>query len=736
MPPPASLEISKGYRAARRPRLALRSPFGPRTDGKLLRPGKNVWRVEQAPRAAVLIDAAAFFRAVREALCQAQRTVFIVGWDIDSRCRLVGEDCDPHDGLPVAFADFLSAIVRQRPELTVHLLLWDYSVLYALERELFPTLALHWNTPRQVRLCLDDEVPIGSSHHQKIIVVDDAVAFSGGLDLTVRRWDTPDHTLDNPDRVDPAGKPYRPFHDVQALVDGPAAHALAELVRARWAQASCDFPTEIDPLGDPWPRSVEPDLRHVNVGIARTLPSYIERPEVREVEQLFCDSFAQARRTIYIENQFVTCTKVSEQLARTMRRRPELETLIIAPQHYDSWIEARTMRNGRIRFLHMLQDAGVADRVRLLYPQVRDGERVTDTMIHSKICVIDDRLLRVGSANLNNRSMGADTECDLVFEATNGEQRRRIAHVRNKLFGEHCGATAEEIAESLQHTGSIIRTAEQITRNGHSLQPIDDGEPDPDELSAAIEEVADPARPLTDKLMRSGGGMRLSRPQLSTLLKIALAAIVIVALPLIWEYTPLSRLADPDVVRSTLARISASQWAPLAVVGIFVAGGLVAFPVLVLIAVTAATFGPLYGFIYGLAGSLASALVTYLIGRWLGKDLLRDLLGPRLDRIRRRIVNQGVISVAAIRVVPVAPFTFVNLVAGASQIRLHDYLAGTVLGMAPGLIVMSALGHQVFQILTRPTLANVAMLGAAIIGWIAVSIGVQVLVSRLRKAEP
>lgn len=727
-----SPEISPPHR--RRPPRRLRDALPRLGPSAFLRPGHNIWRLERAARAAVLIDAAAFFRAVRGALRKAQRTVFILGWDIDSRTRLVGEDCDPHDGLPVAFAEYLSALVRQRPELTVHLLLWDYSVVYALERELFPTLSLHWSTPRQVRLSLDDELPIGSSHHQKVIVIDDAVAFSGGLDLTIRRWDTPDHTLDNPDRVDPSGKPYRPFHDVQALVDGPAAHALAELVRERWARASCDFPTEIDPIGDPWPEDVTPDLSNVNVGIARTLPAYDGQAEVREVETLFFNSISAARRTIYIENQFLTCTKVAEHLARTLQRRAELEVLIVAPKHYDSWIETHTVRNGRIRFLRLLQQAGVADRVRLVYPEVRDGERVTDTMIHSKICIIDDWLLRVGSANLNNRSMGADTECDLAFEATNGEQRRRIAALRNLLLGEHCGASADEIARSMARTGSMIRTAEEVSRNGHSLQPIDDGPPDPQELTSAIEEVADPVRPLASEFVLDGRGTRLSRMQLSTLLKIALAAVVVIALPLAWQYTALSTLADPDVVRNTFARVAASAWAPLAVIAIFIAGGLVAFPVLVLIAVTAATFGPVYGLAYAAAGSLSSALVTFLIGAWLGKDLLRDYLGPRLDRIRRRIVNQGVISVAAIRLVPVAPFTFVNLVAGASQIRLQDYLAGTVLGMLPGWIVMSALGHQLFQIVTQPTVWNVALLGAAIIGWIAVSVGVQILLSKVRRA--
>src|SRR3954467_11358589 len=95
-----------------------------------------------------------------------------------------------------------------------------HSVLYSLERELFPIVALGWLTPRRIRFCLDEDLPAGASHHQKIVVVDDAVAFCGGLDVTTRRWDTAEHRLDDARRVDPAGLPYRPFHDVQAVIDG------------------------------------------------------------------------------------------------------------------------------------------------------------------------------------------------------------------------------------------------------------------------------------------------------------------------------------------------------------------------------------------------------------------------------------------------------------------------------------------------------------------------------------
>jgi phospholipase D1/2 len=700
------------------------------TSGTILQQGRNVWRRLHADRAAVLIDGAAFFRAVREALRKAQRCVFIVGWDLHSHVRLVGESDGADDGYPAELAPFLAALVRERRDLIVHLLLWDYSVLYAHERELFPRIALGWGTPERVRFALDDAVPFGSSQHQKLIVIDDAVAFSGGLDLTIRRWDTPAHDLDNPHRVDTAGNPYRPFHDVQAAVSGAAARALGGIGRARWMCATGGRVRSVPADVDPWPESVRPDFTDVGIGIARTQPSYDGQPEVREVEQLFLDSIDTAERSIYIENQFLTCTRIAQRLAQRLRARPDLEVLIVAPQTHHSWLEAHTMRNGRIRFMRTLREAGGGDRVRLVYPAVAHDGRTTDTMIHSKVMVIDDHFLRIGSANLNNRSMGTDTECDIAIEAADADQRRTIAGIRDRLLGEHCGVAAADVEAALGTSGSLLAAAEQLARNGHSLREVADGEDVQGEVIGFIEGVADPERPVAPEAFLESMLGSPRRPR-GALIKVVAAALVILALTLSWHATPLSRLAQPEIVHDSLAALAQHPWAPLLVLGTFIAGGLLAFPVTILIAATAAVFGPLPGLAYASAGVFASAIVTYAVGARLGKEALRNVLGPRLNRIRRKIARRGVIAIAAIRLVPVAPFTVVNLVAGASAIRPFDYVAGTVLGMLPGLIVLSVLGHQIFRILIHPTPADVALLVAAVIGWIAVSIGLQVLVSKL-----
>src|SRR5690606_27984107 len=150
---------------------------------------------------------------------------------------------DEHDdGLPEQLAPFLTELVGRRPELKIHILLWDYSMLFAFSREPLPQVKLAWKTPEQISVCLDDVLPVGASHHTKIVVIDEAVAFCGGLDLTIRRWDTPAHAMENAARTDPAGEPYRPFHDVQMMVDGEAAKALGELARGRWRDAACETP--------------------------------------------------------------------------------------------------------------------------------------------------------------------------------------------------------------------------------------------------------------------------------------------------------------------------------------------------------------------------------------------------------------------------------------------------------------------------------------------------------------
>ena len=331
--------------------------------------------------------------------------------------------------------------------------------------------------------------------------------------------------------------------------------------------------------GDPWPDAVSPDFINVDVGIARTQPAMDGANEAREVERLFLDSIDTAEHSLYIENQFFTSSVAAQRIARRMLAKPALETLLIGPQNHESWVEARTMRNGRIRFLHTLAQAGVADRVRLVYPQVEAGGRSTDTMMHSKVMIIDDRFLRVGSANLNNRSMGTDTECDLAIEARNAGQRTKILEVRDRLVADHCGVTAADVAKHFASGRRLVEVPQYLSGRGHSLRPVDDGVPDPEDMARYVESVADPERPVGIEaftaLEFSGQAPRLTLGRIG---KLAVALGAIVALTMMWHLTPLSSLVDPSEMQGIMADIADSTWAPLLVLGAYLGGGLIAFP--------------------------------------------------------------------------------------------------------------------------------------------------------------
>jgi len=703
----------------------------------ILKENETCWRRAACGRARVLIDGADYFLALRKALLNARREVFIVGWDIDSRTPLVGpggED-DKDDDLPVTLGAFLTELVKQRPHLKVHLLLWDYSMLYALEREPLPAVKLDWTTPQQISVCLDDVLPIGACHHQKIVVVDDALAFAGGLDLTIRRWDTSEHALKHPGRSDPRGESYRPFHDIQMMVDGEAAQALGELVRQRWQRAACEKLGEPDPEGDPWPDGFAPDFTDTPIGIARTFPAYDGAPEVREVEKLFFAAIAAAERAIYIENQFLTTESLCEALIERLKERPELEVLIVAPNVHQSWLEERAMNAGRRRFMECLKDAGVDDRVKLVFPALPSDDTGEGVMVHAKVMIVDDRLLRIGSANLNNRSMGMDSECDLAIEASNDEERAEIARLRSRLLAEHLGREREEIEDLLAENGSLFALVERFSGEERALKPVDLSSAPADDLSRTVGQIADPERPIqTPEFVGDMFGGAKSRPPVSRLVKLLGAGAVLLALVALWRYTPLSEFTDPETLMQELRALGGDYWMPVIIIGAFLLGSLVVFPVTVLIAMTGMMFAPLPAFVYALAASLLSASLNYGIGRKAGAQPLRNLVGPKVNHVSRALSKRGVISVAALRMLPIAPFTFINLAAGASKVNFFDFLAGTFLGMAPGILVITLLGNQIGRVLSDPEPLQLGLLVLFVLAWLALSLGLQALASRLRSA--
>lgn len=710
----------------------------------LLQPGRNCWQIAQTPRFSLLIDAQAYFSAVRQAMANAHRSIFILSWDIDSRVRLVPQGAN--DGWPEPLGEFLAALVKARPALHVHVLNWDFAMLYALERELPPAYGSAWHRQRRLMVQMDGRHPIGASHHQKIVVIDDRVAFVGGLDLTCSRWDTPEHVCDDALRVNADGKRYAPFHDVQALVDGEAAAALGELTRTRWraatgraAEGRAAIDISAQTADDPWPASVMPDITDLRVGIARTQPAFENEAGIFEIRQLYLDAIAASRRFLFFENQYFTSDLICTALSARMHDEAAPEVVIVSPEMQSGWLEQATMGVLRARVHGRLKEADAKRRYRMYCPHL-PGLGADCLNVHSKVFAVDDDVFCVGSANMSNRSLVLDTECNLVIDARSGEDdeerariRTALAGMRNRLLAEHLDTQPQAVADAIERLGSLHATIAELKRERRWMIEFDPiAIPSADALIPA-NAVFDPERPINpDELIAQLVPKDARKPVPRRLVGLGIFALALAVCALAWRFTPLGKWINLSTLIMLAHHIDGMPFTPLIVIAFYTVAGLI-IPITLLIGVTGAVFGPLHGALYAIAGSTATAVCTYLLGRWIGRDTVRRYLGPRANRLSRRIAKRGILAMAIVRILPIAPFTIVNLIAGASHIGLRDYMLGTVLGMSPGIVLTVIFVHHLAAAIRDPSPQTFAILAAVGMLLIAVAIGLQKLFDRPHK---
>lgn len=713
-----------------------RATFGTSAnEDALFEPGRNCWRVERARRLSVLVDGQAYYGALRRSLIQARRQILIAGWDLHSRLELVRDGVD--DDLPTQLAPLLIALLERNPELEAYVLLWDYASIYALEREPLFLGDNPWESHERLYFVKDDRHPLTASQHQKLVAIDGSIAYCGGFDLSKWRWDTNAHAADDDRRIDTDGDPYPPFHDLQMLVDGAAAIAVQDAVKDRWRWATGE---RIAPLsdadrdGDAWPDGVEVMLRDQPVAVARTLSAFEERPEVREIEQLYLDSIERAEHFLYLENQYLTARSVGDALCASLERERGPEIVIVLPQRTGAWLEQHTMDILRARMLARLRDADRHGRLRVFYPDVT-GLDDGCLMVHAKLTIADDRLLRIGSSNLSNRSMGLDSECDLCIQCGHEDDRSVIRDLRHRLLGIFLSLDPAEVARIEARTreegGGLIETIERLRAQQDSAEEVPrlrladlDGEIDPEwDHQLPDERLVDPDRPIDADLVTDvvvGGDEHL--PHLRWRFIIGAGLILLfVGLAAAWRWTALGDWLDPNAIAAAVRGWGDTLWGPpVAVLG-FVAASVVAVPVTLLILVSAVVFGPLVGGVVALAGSILSAVVSYGMGSYLGRAAVERMSGGSLRRLSQRLARHGVITVVTVRIVPIAPFTVINLFAGASHLRLRDFVLGTAIGMAPAVVAMSVFAEGLLSLISQADLRAVALVlvGALAVGGLA-----------------
>jgi phosphatidylserine/phosphatidylglycerophosphate/cardiolipin synthase-like enzyme len=463
----------------------------------LLQPDATCWSRETAPRAALLIDMEAYFDAAMEAMSRAKHSVHLLNWAFDANTLFHPQ---PGGGGKASdrVGNFLIALAKN-PKLDVRVLCWKSAMPVAATQRFFPVVDRKVFAGTNVKFVLDGKLPTGACHHQKLIVVDDAIAFCGGGDIGPDRWDTPEHLDDNPRREKTRRDKtcFDSRHEVMGLVDGKPAAALGQLFRDRWQRATGELlaPCQLVKALR-WPGKIPPAFADISVGISRTAAAWRSYPPVRENEALHIASIRAAKACIYMENQYFTSPLIAAELAKRLREPGGPEVVLISTQHSPSYFDQMTMDRTRLAFIQTLKTADRHGRLQAYSPVTTLGRTI---IVHAKLTIIDDMLLRIGSANINNRSLGFDTECDMSFEASSpgaAANRSEITRLRNKLLAHWLGCAEGQLEVAIKANAGVGAALETLRLGGFCrLRPIEPETLGPLASFVAAYHLGDPVGP-------------------------------------------------------------------------------------------------------------------------------------------------------------------------------------------------------------------------------------------------
>ncbi len=374
---------------------------------------EELWVPGRAPRAGnaidVLIDGERALAAIADAIEGAKSHVHIAGWHLSPDFRLRREAGSP------TLRDLLAGVARR---IDVRVLLWAGPPVPVFKptRSMMRSVRRELTDGTDVHCALDARERTLHCHHEKIVVVDDEVAFVGGIDLSdlsADRWDQTRHR--------PRGS--TGWHDVATRLRGPIVADVAAHFRDRWQEiARVDLPVPVAaaPVGD------------VKIQLLRTVPENTYRFAPRgefSILDGYLRALRSAREFIYLENQFLWSTEVVQVLADKLRRpsHPSFRIVLLLPTRPSSGADTTRGQLG-----YLIDADNGAGRLLAATVNAHAGSRTGPLYVHAKVGIIDDRWLTIGSANLNEHSLFNDTEVNILTLEPGLARQTRLS-----LWAEH-----------------------------------------------------------------------------------------------------------------------------------------------------------------------------------------------------------------------------------------------------------------------------------------------------------
>ncbi len=411
--------------------------------GDSLPAGVAEFPVREGNHVQTLVDGRDCFAAMLDAIRSARRTVHVAGWHANPDFLLTR--AVPGTSLGEALADAVAAGSR------VRVLLWGGAPLPVMRPSRADARLVREGFARLpgVSVALDDrEYPL-HCHHEKLLIVDDDVAFVGGLDLTdlqADRWDTSAH----PPRASLG------WHDVAVRIRGPVVADVAAHFRSRWTEVT----------GETLPAAVAgPQVGPHRAQFLRTIPENVYRFRARGEFSILAEyrrALAGAQHFVYLENQFLWAPEIVDLLQEKLRNppSPEFRLIVLLPRR------PSTGRDTTLGQLSRLVEADQEGRMLAATLQSAAG-KAPDTYVHAKVGIVDDRWLTIGSANLNAHSLFNDTEANLVLTDPDLVRATRL-----RLWSEHLGDREVEGSTAEVFDDRWVPVArEQLRRRRSGLPP-------------------------------------------------------------------------------------------------------------------------------------------------------------------------------------------------------------------------------------------------------------------------
>ena len=487
----------------------------------ILEPGINCIGSYAATSTGVIVDARDYYRAVYHAASAAKRYLLFTGWQFDSEVSLLrGKDAEQAAG-EVRFLHFLEQLCETKPELEIYILAWDFSMIFSMEREWFQDIIFNWTTNKRIHFRFDNRHAVGATHHQKLVVVDGLLAFVGGMDICADRWDDRRHLFENPDRADTNG-PFSSYHDIQSFHTGPVVQELVAIFNQRWINSGAE-PILLKSGDGPIPLEVEHliPLSTDRVAVSRTqaLNFHPHQNGIMEIRSLFTRAINSAQRLIYLENQYFSSQSIFAALVQRMTAedRSRLQIVMLLPNELPL-TEKLFLGRTQMKMLRALQQVAIDTGHELgVYSTacVKDGIRQM-TFIHSKLLLVDDCFLSIGSANITNRSMGLDTELNVSWEASTGQDPliASIRQVRASLLAEHAGLHGRGMEQNFEKIDGLVSCLDRLADDPEMR--VCRYEPDPTMENTPWEDALDSVACVVDPLEHDYEEITVSRDSVFT----------------------------------------------------------------------------------------------------------------------------------------------------------------------------------------------------------------------------